>query len=152
MNDHNIIAVNEFTFASGLNLAVVVPHMISGATDISLGTLGGVNAAVYALNNTNQLVGWSQIASGAHHAFLYTNGTMQDLNLLIPPLSGITLTSAVGIDAAGEIVAFGADASGRTNEYFLTPVESAVPEPSTLAVTAVMILAFAGHRIYTRRS
>ena len=89
------------------------------------------------------MVGWSQIASGAQHAFLYSNGTMQDLNLLIPPLPGITLTSAVGIDAAGEIVAFGTDASGQTNEYFLTPLESAVPEPSSLAIMGLMIVAVA---------
>ncbi len=71
---------------------------------------------------------------------------MQDLNLLIPPLSGITLTSAVGIDSAGEIVAFGTDASGQTNEYFLTPLESAVPEPSTFAIMGLMIVAVAARR------
>jgi hypothetical protein len=60
-------------------------------------------------------------------------------HLLIPPLSGITLTSAVGIDSAGEIVAFGTDASGQTNEYLLNPLESNVPEPSTLAVFTVTI-------------
>jgi hypothetical protein len=43
------------------------------------------------------------------------------VSLLIPPLSGITQTSAGSIDASGEIVAFGTDASGQTNDYFLTP-------------------------------
>jgi probable HAF family extracellular repeat protein len=113
-----------------------------GSTDVSLGSLGGTNGFAIALNNSDQVVGWSQIASGAQHAFLYSNGTMQDLNLLIPPLSGITLTRAVGIDSAGEIVAYGTDASGQTNEYLLTPLESPVPEPSTLAVFAVMIATF----------
>ena len=113
-----------------------------GNADISLGSLGGTNGVAYALNNSNQVVGWSQIASGAQHAFLYSNGTMQDLNLLIPPLSGVTLTSAVGIDSAGEIVAFGTGASGQTNEYLLTPLETSVPEPCTLAVFTVMIAAF----------
>ena len=139
INDHGNLAVNEFTWSR--TATVVTPHLITG-TDVSLGSLGGVGAAVYALNNSNQLVGWSQIASGAQHAFLYSNGTMQDLNLLIPPLSGITLSSAVGIDSAGEIVAFGTDASGQSNEYLLTPVASVVPEPSTLAVFTVMIATF----------
>ena len=46
---------------------------------------------------------------------------MQDLNLLIPPLSGITLTSAVGIDAAGDIVAYGTDASGQIARILAHP-------------------------------
>jgi probable HAF family extracellular repeat protein len=140
INDHGNLALNEFNWPNGLG--VVTPHLSMGYTDISLGSLGGNNGAAYALNNFNQVVGWSQIANGAQHAFLYSNGTMQDLNLLIPPLSGITLTSAVGIDSAGEIVAFGSDASGQTNEYLLTPLESPVPEPSSLAVFTVMIGTF----------
>ena len=153
INDYGNIAMNEYTWpASADGYAVVAPHLIMGSTgkDISLGTLGGLNAAVYALNNSSQVVGWSQIASGAQHAFLYSNGTMQDLNLLIPPLPGITLTSAVGIDAAGEIVAFGTDASGQTNEYFLTPLESSVPEPSSLAIMGLMIVAVAARQTYSR--
>ena len=51
---------------------------------MNLGTLGGGNSVAAALNNANDVVGWSQIASGAQHAFLYMNGTMQDLNLMIP--------------------------------------------------------------------
>ena len=124
--------------------------LYSTSKNISLGSLGGVNGVANALNNSNQVVGWSQIASGAQHAFLYSNGTMQDLNLLIPPLSGITLISAVGIDSAGEIVAFGTDASGQTNEYFLTPLESPVPEPSSLAIVSLMIVAFAARQTYSR--
>ena len=97
-----------------------------------LGNLGGTNGVVNALNNASQVVGWSQVASGAQHAFLYSNGTMQDLNLLIPPISGITLITAVGIDDSGRIAAYGTDSSGRTEEFLLTP--AAVPEPSSLAI------------------
>ena len=99
--------------------------------------------------NPNQVVGWSQIASGAAHAFLYSNGSMQDLNLLIPSSAGITLTSAVGIDAEGDIIAYGTDAAGESHEYLLTPAESPVPEPSSLAVMASMVVALA---IYQRQS
>jgi probable HAF family extracellular repeat protein len=149
INDHGNLALNEFTWPNNpSNGVVVTPHL----NDISLGSLGGTNGAAYALNNSNQVVGWSQIASGAQHAFLYSNGTMQDLNLLIPPLSGVTLTSAVGIDSAGEIVAFGTDASGQSNEYLLTPRESPVPEPSTLAVFTVMIAAFVTSKAARRSS
>ena len=80
-----------------------------------------------ALNNSNQVVGSSQTAGGSLHAFLYSGGSMQDLNLLIPQLSGITLKIAVGIDAAGDIVAYGTDASGQSHEYLLTPADSPLP-------------------------
>jgi probable HAF family extracellular repeat protein len=105
-----------------------------------LGTLGGNNAAADALNNANLVVGWSEVTDGTHHAFLYANGVMQDLNTLIPPLSGVVLNDAVGIDADGRIVAFGTDRSGDSHEYLLTPdlgSPSPVPEPSTLALLAV---------------
>ena len=124
INDHNNIIFNENSYVSTSNgyISVLVPHLVTTASgDTALGTLGGLNGIVNALNNSNQVVGWSQTASGAQHAFLYSNGTIQDLNLLIPPLSGITLVSAVGIDAAGEIVAYGTNSSGQIREYLLTP-------------------------------
>jgi probable HAF family extracellular repeat protein len=150
INDQNNLALTESIINSS-GQQIQSPRFYSTSGDVSLGSLGGANGAANALNNANQVVGWSQIANGAQHAFLYSNGTMQDLNLLIPPLSGITLTSAVGIDSAGEIVAFGTDASGQTNEYFLTPLESPVPEPSTLAVMSLMIVAVAARQAYSGR-
>ena len=79
----------------------------------------------------------------AHRGWKADHSAVRVVNLLIPPLSGITLTSAVGIDAAGEIAALGSDASGKTNEYFLTPLESPVPEPSTLALLATTLVGLA---------
>jgi probable HAF family extracellular repeat protein len=150
INDQTHLALTESIINSS-GQQIQSPRFYSPSGDVSLGSLGGLNGVANALNNSNQVVGWSQIASGAQHAFLYSNGTMQDLNLLIPPLSGITLTSAVGIDSAGEIVAFGTDPSGKTNEYFLTPLESQVPEPSTLAIMGLMIVAVAARQAYSRR-
>jgi probable HAF family extracellular repeat protein len=151
INDQNHLALTEYVLNPGQQIQSQSPRFYSSQGDVSLGSLGGANGVANALNNANQVVGWSQIASGAQHAFLYSNGTMQDLNLLIPPLSGITLTSAVGINAAGEVVAFGTDASGQTNEYFLTPLESPVPEPSTFAIMGLMIVAVPARQAYCRR-
>ena len=99
------------------------PRLVSplGYGPPSLGGLGGNSGMANALNNSNQVVGWSLKANGVQHAFLYSNGSMQDLNLLVPPLSGITLVSAVGIDSAGDIVAYGTNASGQMQEYYLSP-------------------------------
>ena len=113
----------------------------------SVWTLGGPVAFANALNNSIQVVGSSQTAGGALDAFLYSGGSMQDLNLLIPPLSGITIKGAVGIDAAGDIVAYGSDASGQSHEYLLTPADSPVPEPSSLAVMTLAIAALAVRQV-----
>ena len=80
---------------------------------------------------------------------------MQDLNSLIPSSSGFVLTSAVGIDSAGEIVAYGTNSSGQTNEYLLAPplavALAPVPEPGTLAVMSLMIVALAARHARVRR-
>lgn len=153
INDHNNIAFTEYkyTYSSATgNVTILVPHLLVGGVDTVLGSLGGANGAAYALNNSNEVVGWSQIANGTPHAFLYNNGTMEDLNLVIPPLSGITLTSAVGINAAGEIVAYGTDASGQSHEYLLTPAEVPVPEPSSMAVMSLLVAGAAARRVRIR--
>jgi hypothetical protein len=70
---------------------------------------------------------------------------------VIPPLSGITLISAVGIDSAGEIVAYGTNSFSQMHEYFLTPLEAPVPDPSTLALMSLMIVALAVRQVPGRR-
>jgi probable HAF family extracellular repeat protein len=152
INDHSALAFNFAPPGSGgpNQPAAVSTAYINTGPIKSLGTLGGASAFATALNNSNEVVGWSKTASGAQHAFLYANGTMQDLNLLIPAASGITLVSAVGIDAAGDIVAYGTNASGQMNEYYLTPAEVPAPEPGMLAVMSVMIVAFAAHAAHRR--
>jgi probable HAF family extracellular repeat protein len=165
INDHLSVALTEYAFSTaGTPLSpggypqVSVPHLIIGndspnrtPLDLNLGTLGGANGVANALNNSNQVVGWSQIASGAQHAFLYSNGVMQDLNSLTALPTGFTLTSAVGIDADGDIVAYATDSSGQTHEVMLTPIPQAVPEPSMLAVLVVMVAGFVTHKAFRAR-
>lgn len=154
LNDKGVLLLNSGSSPTGQwapYLQGPVPVTNSGGS-IALGSLGGNAGVANALNNDNQIVGWSQIASGALHAFLYTNGTMQDLNLVIPPTSGITLIDAVGIDGSGRIVAYGTDASGQMDEFLLTPQIVPAPEPSTMVVFGFAILAMAAHRARSRRS
>ena len=71
-----------------------------------LGTLGGTHSFAAAINDAGQVVGNSDIpGNGIPHAFLYSGGTMTDLNDLVP--AGVTVIYATGINAAGQIVGVG---------------------------------------------
>ncbi|HSN18143.1 MAG TPA: hypothetical protein VLV87_08025 [Gammaproteobacteria bacterium] len=49
---------------------------------VDLGTLGGSDSAALAINDEDQVVGWADTVDGSHHAFLYSDGVMQDLQTL----------------------------------------------------------------------
>ena len=123
-----------------------------------LGTLGGANAAALGLNNQGQVVGWSLIAgsplvpnsSQLSNAFIYENGTMYNLNLLLnsgaPP---IVLTGALAINNLGQILAV-----QDSHDYLLTPSDmtpppapAAIPECSTLAFAGLAIAVMSARRI-----
>src|SRR5262249_39727963 len=77
MNDQGNLAFNEVHAGS---IPVQSPQLLSvinwsSGPDTALGSLGGTNGAANALNNSNQVVGWSQTASGSQHAFLYSKAT-----------------------------------------------------------------------------
>jgi probable HAF family extracellular repeat protein len=106
---------------------------------------------VSAFNNLGQVVGYQQLSSGAVHGFLLSNGTMtdlgnnflpvaindsgvvvggemiwsggtlQNLNNLIPPGSGFTLADATGINDIGQIGVNGYNAQGYYHAFLLTP-------------------------------
>lgn len=114
-----------------------------GTTTTSLGALGATDDSyAYGINNLNDVVGNNE--GGQDRAFLYTSGTMYDLNALaadfLVPQDGMTvgftrLESAIGINDAGQIVGTGKYFDGNDvydRAYFLNTV-SAVPEPSTYA-------------------
>jgi probable HAF family extracellular repeat protein len=75
------------------------------------------------VNDRGQVVGQSSItADAAIHAFLYSDGQMQDLNSLLTPNSGWTLREATGINDAGQIVGFGAFNGSFFRAFLVTPV------------------------------
>ena len=89
-----------------------------------LGTLGGTNSYAYGINADGQMVGVAQISSGALHAFLYTGGSMQDLNSLVKGLPpGVVLSAAEAINDQGWIAANGSDGYA----YLLNPALSIAP-------------------------
>ena len=88
-----------------------------------LGVLDQGDSFALAINDLAQVVGVSGFNStdGVIHAFLYSGGKLQDLNNLIDPSLGITLTSADTINDQGQIVASGTDNLGNAATYLLTP-------------------------------
>jgi probable HAF family extracellular repeat protein len=106
--------------ASGMRHAFVAT-VGGGMTD--LGTLGGFESIAYGINATGQAVGWSD-----GRGFLWSDGTMRDLNDLVGPLTGWEILNARGVNDLGQIVALGRHSSGLQRALLLSPV----PEPSSL--------------------
>jgi probable HAF family extracellular repeat protein len=93
-----------------------------------LGTLGGANSAALAINASGQVVGNSTtlaeaVAGGStviHHAFLWENGAMKDLNSMLPAGSGWFVFGVLAINDAGQIVGNGIF-NGQERACLLTP-------------------------------
>lgn len=97
---------------------------------IDLGTLGGSFSTAYSINGNGDVVGSATDASGNHKAFLYSDGTMVDLNQLVPAGSGWILQLATSINDAGQIVGYGIH-NGRSGAFLLTPQKAGVSLSST---------------------
>src|SRR4051812_30684197 len=67
---------------------------------VDLGTLGGASSQAYGINQSGKVVGAAAVASGALHAFLYSNGSMTDLGTL----GGGTSSIAKAINDSGVVV------------------------------------------------
>lgn len=79
--------------------------LFSNGTVTSLGTLGDSNMSFgHAINDSGQVVGYIWLNSGTPHAFLYSNGTMTDINAAALFPAG---SVAVGINNADQVVGYG---------------------------------------------
>ena len=97
----------------------------SGGTAKDLGTLPGYSDSYgTGINSSESVVGKLDNNGANAHAFRYSNGTMQDLNNLIPSRLGWTLQDARDINDSGQIAGNGS-LNGQTHAFLLTP--SATP-------------------------
>jgi probable HAF family extracellular repeat protein len=119
-------AVNNQGHACGMSPLVaggqVHAFFYNGTTMQDIGTLQtGSNTVAPSINDSDLIVGSSNLAG---HALPYvwsaTTG-MEDLNGLISNESGWLLVTASGIDSVGEISGAGQIVSGEIHGYLLTP-------------------------------
>jgi probable HAF family extracellular repeat protein len=78
--------------------------VFDGERLVDLGTLGGSRSEATGINDAGQVVGWSEVADPAvSHAFLYSDGTMYDLNDYLTQTLD-PLSEGNGINNAGQIL------------------------------------------------
>jgi uncharacterized protein (TIGR03437 family) len=140
VNDTGMAAGLAFTFDFS---QVFDPHasghavLFSNGGVTDLGTLpADRNSAATGINNSGTVVGFSttqtpdislfagpllETASSLSHAFVYTGGTMYDLNRQLINGSGWQLTAATAINDAGQIVGTGI-INQQQHAFLLTPV------------------------------
>jgi probable HAF family extracellular repeat protein len=124
--------------------------LYSGGTRQDLGAVPNYDyrCSASAINNNGQIVGEMDDENFVGHAFLYSDGMLNDLNSLIDPASHWVLNGALDINNGGQIVGYGIDPNGQTRAFLLTPV----PEPSTLDILVVAAIGLLGYARRRRRS
>ncbi|MDX2037715.1 MAG: PEP-CTERM sorting domain-containing protein [Isosphaeraceae bacterium] len=134
----------------------------SGGSMIDLGILPQGRASLAAdVNEAMEVVGHVDYGFGATTAFLWLPSTrrMIDLNTLISPTSGWHLLAATAINGESQITGYGL-IGGNIHAFRLDPIlgepldsapGTAVPEPSTLVLTAAGALVLAAFAAARRR-
>jgi probable HAF family extracellular repeat protein len=122
-------------------------HGTSSTGMIDLGTLGGADSIAYGINTQGQVVGVSDTASGAYHAFLWTptaaqatTGSMIDLETL----GGLDSTAA-GINDAGQVCGTADTATGPSHAFLWTPT---APQATTGSMIDLGTLGGSNSRAY----
>lgn len=118
--------------------------LYSNGTMTDIGTFGGKDSNVVAMNDLGQVVGYAYYANNpiingqqintTRVSFLYSNGQLTDLNTLLPANSEWDLgTLAVtGINDKGQIIGMGLN-HGLEHGFILSPV----PEPPVYAMLVI---------------
>jgi probable HAF family extracellular repeat protein len=120
INDAGQVAGWSNLAAGGLDHAFITGPNGMGMRD--LGTLGGDGSVAAGINDAGQVVGWSDTAVAyVSHAFITgPNGVgMTDLNSLVHLPPGVVLTSATGINNAGQVIAVATIPEPETYALFL---------------------------------
>lgn len=147
INDAGVVAGNATVFGKS--------RAFRSNADGSLNDLGALpgtdSSQAAAINLRGDVVGSAGLTgSAASRAFLYTDaGGMFDLNSVLGPNAPWFLSTASGINNAGQITGTG-QINGVTHAFLLTLTVPPVPEPSSFAL-ALTAVALVGGRAFVRR-
>jgi probable HAF family extracellular repeat protein len=97
------------------------------------GTLGGTDSFAFGINSSGQIVGEAGVSPVSAHGFLYTGGSMTDLNSLIAPGSPLEIIIAFAINDSGQIVGTGKSGTGLTATFHPVRLDPANVAVSILA-------------------
>ncbi len=105
-----------FLYSNGVMTALPVPSSEAFAGDI---------------NDSGTIVGSMRAGGGVSnfHGWIYVDGTVTNLNHLIPQNSGLHIAYAHAVNNAGQIAATAFDAQGHYHAVLLTPGTAAPPSP-----------------------
>ena len=128
--------------SSGINR----PFLWEGAGLVDLGVLGGSDGEAYDINERGQIVGYADVMYGYPRACLWEDGLKINLNNVLINGDGWMLTTARGINEAGQIVGMGS-LNGATHGFLLTPT----PAPAAILLGIVGIGLVAATRRIRRK-
>src|SRR5690606_34485829 len=91
-----------------------------GVQDLGL-IPSGISGFATGINDFGQVIGTNKTITGERKAVMYNNGSVINLNSLIPADSGWELNAGLDINNAGQIIGMGTY-NGRSVGFLLTPV------------------------------
>jgi probable HAF family extracellular repeat protein len=106
-------------------------------------------STAYGINDSGAVVGFYGTSATTNSGFLYADNTFTDLNSLISPTSGWTITGAYGINDSGQIAAIASN--GTSTDVLLLTAPLLVPEPPTIALLCSGAVVGLGLRRLSRR-
>ena len=102
---------------------------------------GATATSFLGVNNNGLAVGFDLVGDQMH-GILYDTSTRTFTTLDDPNGGGTTTIN--GVNDRGQVVDFYMDTAGNTDGFLATPVNTAVPEPASLALMGAGLLGMAG--------